>query len=144
MRALHRLTTACVLTVAGFAFSACTPPGQVESPHKVDTAVGPTITSPTTLPASAIPGYIDCIGAPTVRPTSLSLRCSDDALLMADITWESWDATRATGTGTLVSRMPGFPEERLENAAIELFDPFAAPLGLSFTRVKVNNTLQQP
>jgi hypothetical protein len=59
----------------------------------------------TATPAQAAPGsmvVIDCLGKSVTKPSEIVLACADDNLSVTRITWSSWTANGATGTGTLV------------------------------------------
>lgn len=55
--------------------------------------------APTPDPAKTY--VVDCGGALKVKPKTIVLACGDGGVFLSKITWSSWDATGATGTGTL-------------------------------------------
>ena len=67
-------------------------------------AAAPAAHAATTADASTT-SLVDCGGAPTVRPKTVVLACGDAGVLIRRITWSSWNATGATGTGTLVENL---------------------------------------
>ena len=48
---------------------------------------------------------VDCGGSPKIKPKTIVLACGDAGVLIRKITWSSWDANGATGTGTLVENV---------------------------------------
>lgn len=53
-------------------------------------------------PAAAAPPPVirDCAGNPHVKPTTIdSIHCGDAGLVVTDITWRTWTAGEARGTG---------------------------------------------
>ncbi|AKK02744.1 hypothetical protein [Corynebacterium epidermidicanis] len=139
---LHRLSTACALIGAGFAVSACST-AQEPTPL-ASSEMTPVATETVTTQSVAVPGYIDCIGAPLQKPTVISLKCSDDSLELVDIEWSHWSEDGARGRGTLVSVDEPGQESRTPNHAVALSDPFLAPPGLVFTRITLDEQPMQP
>ena len=56
--------------------------------------------SPTGAPAPS-PVVYDCAGHPQTRPASFVLACADGGAVLTKITWSSWSASGAKGTGQL-------------------------------------------
>ncbi len=55
-------------------------------------------------PASAAPGdvvVINCLGKGVVKPKQIVLTCADAGVILTGISWSSWTANTAKGTGTL-------------------------------------------
>lgn len=75
-------------------------PSAADSSFKVATAT--TAAAPT---SSAAPtpetGYIDCVGAPIIKPASIHLDCIDNKAQIKQIKWKSWKPKEAIGEGVL-------------------------------------------
>ena len=56
--------------------------------------------APTGAPAPR-PVVYDCGGQPQTRPASFELACADGGAVLTKITWSSWSASGARGTGQL-------------------------------------------
>ena len=56
--------------------------------------------APTSPPAPS-PVVYDCAGHPQARPASITLACADAGIVLTRITWSSWSANGARGTGQL-------------------------------------------
>ncbi len=56
--------------------------------------------SPTSTPAAS-PVVYDCAGHPQTRPASFVLACADGGAVLTKITWSSWSASGARGSGDL-------------------------------------------
>lgn len=77
------------------------------------------------------PGYIDCIQAPEVKPTSISLDCTSDADQVVNIHWEVWNAEEAIGTGIRERVSTGTTTETA--VLITLSNPIPVTLGWAFS-----------
>lgn len=133
--------------VAALAITACSPPHQVDSELKVDTATGvaaPTKStstssaSTTVVAAEDLPGYIDCVAAPAQEPATISLNCADNSDQLTAIEWESWDEDTATGTATRIIFTPAGAQETTEDVEVELSFPTETSQGLVFSQVEVD------
>ncbi|QGU02465.1 hypothetical protein CKALI_08015 [Corynebacterium kalinowskii] len=82
-----------------------------------------------------VPGYIDCFGKPSQRPTELSLKCVDDSTRLIGIVWDSWQQDSAEGHATLVS-----PDVEPRDVQVSL----SSPIGESFTDLYVEGELAYP
>ncbi|NMB23408.1 MAG: hypothetical protein GX983_08630, partial [Corynebacterium sp.] len=111
----RKLLITGVTAAAALAITACTPPNENDSDAKVDTATG--VAAPTTetsarttttagtttaIASAELPGYIDCVAAPTREPQVISLNCADNSDQLTAIEWVSWDEYGATGSGTRI------------------------------------------
>ncbi|SDS25361.1 hypothetical protein [Corynebacterium timonense] len=147
---------ASVAAVASLGLAACSPPGQVDSEQKVDTATSqdadslpggtaetghavPTnvaevtgTTSPA--PAGTLPVLRNCGEPSETEPTEIVLACKDQNDLLEDIEWSEWGEDLAVGTGT---RVTIDPDRRVENAEIILGNPTMVDGELQFTTVSV-------
>ena len=52
-------------------------------------------------PPAPSPVVYDCAGPPQTRPASFVLACADAGAVLTKITWSSWSAAGARGTGQL-------------------------------------------
>jgi hypothetical protein len=54
-------------------------------------------------PAASAPSPVvyDCAGYPQTRPASYTLACGDAGIVLTRISWSSWSATGARGSGQL-------------------------------------------
>lgn len=132
------------------ALAACSPPNEQPSDLKVDTATefvaAPSrATSSTSTPVdpASLPGVIECVGSPELRPGSLALTCADANDRLIDITWDEWTATSASGTATRETNdcdpdcaRGTFGKTR--GVEVELSEPVRSPQGLVFTRLVVD------
>lgn len=149
-----RVTRALSILGLGVLISACSPPNEQPSDLKVDTATGVRTTAATTdTPTSAaagstvsaadLPGVIDCVGTPELRPDRLALACADNNDRIVDITWSEWTPTGAEGTATRETNDcdPSCAQgsiERTRNVEVELSEPVESSQGLVFTRLIVD------
>lgn len=46
-------------------------------------------------------GIVDCNGAVVTKPRQMTIACADGGVALTGITWKSWSANAAKGTGTL-------------------------------------------
>lgn len=160
--ARHRKATAAILvSLAALGLSACHPPHQVDSDHKVDTATsqdpnslanagettGATATNvaqataPQRAAAGQRPVYIDCGQPVGAEPARLSLSCSERNDFIEDITWTQWDGMLATGTGT---RITVNPDRRTPDSQIILGNPVEVDGQLQFTTVSIDGVEVNP
>lgn len=90
-----------VAIILAAALSACSPPGEIDSSIKVRTADPVAQHKPALVGTPSSPGYLDCAAAKAeVRPRQVSLSCIED-LRVTEITWQSWQADAASGSGKL-------------------------------------------
>lgn len=147
----RKLLITGVTAAAALAITACTPPNENDSDAKVDTATGvaapttetsartTTTAGTTTATASAeLPGYIDCVAAPTREPQVISLNCADNSDQLTAIEWVSWDEDGATGTGTRIVTATVGEEEVIEDVDVELSAVTETSQGLVFSQVEVD------
>lgn len=52
-------------------------------------------------PSGDLAVVANCVGAPSVRPTTIVLSCADGNVLLNELHWRTWTATGALGTGQL-------------------------------------------
>ncbi|BAU95368.1 hypothetical protein N24_1106 [Corynebacterium suranareeae] len=130
--------------LAAVALVACSPPHEKDSGLKVATATGVSLPSKNASATSTVdvdedaPGYIDCVAAPTQQPSEISLNCAMDIDQLTEISWSSWDAESATGTGTRVVTTADGQETETEDVEVELSFPTESSQGLVFTQVTVD------
>lgn len=142
----RKLLITGVTAAAALAITACTPPNENDSDAKVDTATGvaaPTTetsarTTPTAIASAELPGYIDCVAAPTREPQVISLNCADNSDQLTAIEWVSWDEDGATGTGTRIVTATVGDEEVIEDVDVELSAVTETSQGLVFSQVEVD------
>lgn len=98
---MHARKAACLVAIAMAAgLAACTPPNQVDSDKKVDTA---TSQSPRSLPT-----YMNC-GQAVTQPTRLVVACETRDETIEGITWEQWDEKGARGAAGSTQIVLGEP-----------------------------------
>lgn len=147
----RKLLITGVTAAAALAITACTPPNENDSDAKVDTATG--VAAPTTetsarttttagtttaIASAELPGYIDCVAAPTREPQVISLDCADNSDQLTAIEWVSWDEDGATGTGTRIVTATVGDEEVIEDVDVELSAVTETSQGLVFSQVEVD------
>ena len=147
----RKLLITGVTAAAALAITACTPPNENDSDAKVDTATG--VAAPTTetsarttttagtttaIASAELPGYIDCVAAPTREPQVISLNCADNSDQLTAIEWVSWDEDGATGTGTRIVTTTVGDEEVIEDVDVELSAVTETSQGLVFSQVEVD------
>lgn len=147
----RKLLITGVTAAAALAITACTPPNENDSDAKVDTATG--VAAPTTetsarttttagtttaIASAELPGYIDCVAAPTREPQVISLNCADNSDQLTAIEWVSWDEDGATGTGTRIVTATVGDEEVIEDVDVELSAVTETSQGLVFSQVEVD------
>ncbi|KAA8720853.1 hypothetical protein [Corynebacterium spheniscorum] len=165
MTALRKTLLIGTTGLLAIGLSACTPPGEVDSTEKVDTAQSfsaPTnaadsteasSTSTTTSTAttttseaakSELPGYINCVGSPSTEPDAIALSCLNDHDSLKDINWSKWTADEAVGVGTreVNDCSPNCQDGQkvtTENVKVVLSEPTESSQGLVFTQVEVDD-----
>ncbi|WKD57949.1 hypothetical protein CAPI_07045 [Corynebacterium capitovis DSM 44611] len=154
--------------VVALGLAACSPPHQVDSEQKVDTAktqnpdslAGSASTTKATstnvaeasatrksadatatLAPGTVPAYENCDGVAEQRPTRLALSCKDQDDFMENISWRSWGESLAAGVGT---RVTVDPDRREEDATIVLSSPQIVDGELRFTVVTVDGETINP
>lgn len=147
----RKLLITGVTAAAALAITACTPPNENDSDAKVDTATG--VAAPTTetsarttttagtttaIASAELPGYIDCVAAPTREPQVISLNCADNSDQLTAIEWVSWDEDGATGTGTRIVTATVGEQEVIEDVDVELSAVTETSQGLVFSQVEVD------
>lgn len=141
-----RRTRAVSILGLGVLVSACSPPNEQPSERKIDTATSfaaaPTSAS-TPVDPESLPGVIECVGTPELRPDSLALACADDHDRLIDIRWSQWTGDEAAGTATRETNdcEPSCARgsvARTRGVEVELSEPVQSPQGLVFTRVVVD------
>lgn len=147
----RKLLITGVTAAAALAITACTPPNQNDSDVKVDTATG--VAAPTTettarttgaegtttaVAVADLPGYIDCVAAPTREPQVISLNCADNSDQLTAIEWVSWDEDGATGSGTRIITTTVGEQEVIEDVDVELSAVTETSQGLVFSQVEVD------
>lgn len=145
-----RHTRALSILGLGVLISACSPPNERPSDLKIDTATefvaAPAPTSSTTgrpVDPLSLPGVIECVGSPEMRPPSLALACADANDLLTNITWDEWTTTSASGTAVRETNNcePNCARGRFEKTRgveVELSEPVRSPQGLVFTKLVVD------
>ncbi|MDF5820836.1 hypothetical protein P4N68_07035 [Corynebacterium felinum] len=146
-----RLLAACVAVSS--VLVACSPPGEQDSAHKVQTATHATAlpfalstgthnagrahisslidaaaSSPT--PSRSKPGMIDCLNPPSVKPQFFHVSCSDDSQMVTQISWKSWSDSSAEGTGLLNGR----------TVDIVFSQPSETTFGWIFSRITIDGS----
>lgn len=58
--------------------------------------------APTASAATGDTVVVNCLGKGVVKPKQIVLACADDQIFVYKITWKSWKANEAKGSGTLV------------------------------------------
>lgn len=147
----RKLLITGVTAAAALAITACTPPNENDSDAKVDTATG--VAAPTTetsarttttagtttaIASAELPGYIDCVAAPTREPQVISLNCADNSDQLTAIEWVSWDEDGATGSGTRILTTTVGEQEVIEDVDVELSAVTETSQGLVFSQVEVD------
>src|SRR5699024_7730422 len=84
--------------------------------------------------AGAQAQFIDCVAAPVTEPTSISLDCTASSDMVTEITWASWEAEPAQGTGTRGE----------DEVAVVLSRRTQAESGLAFTQLEVDGEVVTP
>lgn len=156
-----RKAAAGFFALAALGLGACSPPHQVDSGNKVDTAtsqnpdslpgagvetstgVAPTnvadaaeATATTTAAAEGeLPLYIACGRAEDNTIERIVLACEEQNDFIENIEWSEWTGTLASGVGT---RVTVDPERRVENTQIQLGNPQRVNGTLQFTTVTVD------
>ena len=145
-----RHTRALSILGLGVLISACSPPNEQPSDLKVATATefvaaptSPARVTGTPVDPASLPGFIDCVGSPELRPGRLALACADNNDRLIDITWDEWTASSASGTATRETNDcdPSCARgtfERTRGVEVELSEPVHSPQGLVFTRLVVD------
>lgn len=90
---------------------------------------------------SPMPVAWDC-GGGAYEPSTLYILCSNTTTLATGITWRTWRASSAAGSGTVHESVGG--KERQYRARLRLSDPEREPGGLEFTRLQVTWTGASP
>lgn len=149
MKKFSRIATLGATAAAAFAIVACSPPGEVDSDIKLDNAStfeNQSSSASSSESASAEPSttaeaaegeqaqFIDCVAAPVTEPTSISLDCTSNSDLVTEISWESWEAETAEGTGTRGN----------DEVAVVLSQPTQTENGLAFTQIEVDGVVVTP
>ena len=147
----RKLLITGVTAAAALAITACAPTNENDSDAKVDTATG--VAAPTTetsarttttagtttaIASAELPGYIDCVAAPTREPQVISLNCADNSDQLTAIEWVSWDEDGATGSGTRILTTTVGEQEVIEDVDVELSAVTETSQGLVFSQVEVD------
>ncbi|WJY67707.1 hypothetical protein [Corynebacterium auris] len=148
--------------VAALGLAACSPPGEVDSEQKVDTATdqdpnslsggtaqshdaSPTnvaeVATSTAPAADSLPVLRNCGEAGEIEPNQVDLACAEQNDFIEDIEWNEWSADLATGVGTRVTREP---DRRVEDIEIVLGNPELIDGELQFTTVTVDGISINP
>ena len=148
MKKFSRISALGLTAAAAFAIVACSPPGEVDSDVKIDNAstfenqsspsssAESTSAEPSATDAAAAgeqAQFIDCVAAPVTEPTSISLDTTNSDMV-TEITWESWEAETAEGTGTRGE----------DEVAVVLSQPTQTESGLAFTQIEVDGEVVTP
>ncbi|WP_291314877.1 hypothetical protein [Corynebacterium sp. UBA2622] len=166
----RKAVAAGFFAVAALGMAACSPPGQVDSAQKVDTATSqnagslnggatqssegkPTnvaeassasasaSTSASPVPAGTLPVLRNCGESSQTKPARIVLACGDQDDFMDNIVWQDWGTDLATGTGT---RITVSPDRREEDTKIVLGNPEMIDGEMQFTTVTVDGTKINP
>lgn len=93
--------------------------------------------TPPLLAPGEVPSFIDCVGSPITKPRKVSLSCIDKNDRVVDITWSSWNASGAVGTG--------FREKKAENTrtpvTVVLNNPLQSAEAIVFADVYVDDRM---
>ncbi|MBA4503919.1 hypothetical protein ACUY28_08600 [Corynebacterium sanguinis] len=159
-----RKAAAGFFALAALGLAACSPPHEVDSGNKVDTA---TSQNPDSLagsghetPASAtranvveasqanatptpsqLPTYINCGTDVGPEPDRLVLSCEDEDDYIENITWNEWSGRIGSGLGTRVTLNP---DRRVEGTQVVLGNPEVIDGVLRFTTVSVDGISINP
>ncbi|MEX3505541.1 hypothetical protein [Corynebacterium sp. LK2510] len=160
-----RTAAAGFFAVAALGLAACSPPGEVDSAQKIDTAtsqnaaantaaqqtstgatgvsnVGDAATATaTTVPAGTVPVLRNCGEAGQTEPQRIVLSCADQDDFIQDITWTQWTPELAVGTGT---RVTVNPDRVVEETPISLGAAQMIDGELQFSTVTVDGVTVNP
>ena len=162
-----RKAAAGFFALAALGLAACSPPHEVDSGNKVDTATSQNPDSlagsghetpasatranvveasqanatPTPVAAGELPTLINCGTATGNEPERLVLSCEDGNDFIENITWNEWSDEIASGTGTRVTLDP---DRRVEGTQVILGNPEVIEGTFVFTTVSVDGTSINP
>ena len=146
------LYTALVSAVIGLTLASCSPPHQVDSHKRVDTATSVTAgqggasravsAASTNKTSNAHPA--PAAGSAPTQPNYIALACGDNNDRLVNITWSRWDATEAVGTATRETNtcLPNCADGHIEsanNVEVKMGVPTETDQGMTFTQLTVNN-----
>ena len=146
MISVSRPAAAGLIAVAAVPLAACHPPHQVDSEQKIDTATSQkaeslasygATTAASSAPADATPTIANCGEVELERPTEFNLDCQGQDDVLQNITWDSWGAESATGTGTRVTQDS---DAQQPEVAIALSNPQLVNGVLAYTDITVDGT----
>lgn len=141
--------SALIVLAAGLA--ACSP-SEVDSTKKVDTATPVQVTAATTSDAvnsgtsetaavaEGTPALVDCANQLSFQPTQVVLDCQNPMNAISNVTWSTWDATGAQGTGTQAT-VDAYGIATSQPVSVELSNPVATEQGTVFNTVSVNGQI---
>ncbi|MGH9055085.1 MAG: hypothetical protein ACRDYY_04360 [Acidimicrobiales bacterium] len=111
--------------------------GRTVAPAGASTSSAP----PATTVAGQVPTVPDC-GAGAFEPATLHIVCGVDTTMATGVTWQSWGATAAEGTGTVRLASAGMSGSGA--ARLSLSQPVSDTLGTQFSRLTVTWTGKSP
>ncbi|MEZ2122386.1 hypothetical protein [Corynebacterium sp. CCM 9203] len=132
--------------------STTTKHGDSNTLSSTTTSTSDASTSITTSDADAddsLPGVINCVSAPTQRPTTLNLACSGNEDRLVDIVWLTWGTEEATGTATRITNtcdptcVDG-KKRTTPDVDVVLNLPRNTPQGIAFTQIIVDGETIAP
>lgn len=141
---------------SGLALAACGAgkAGTAAGRHAVTASPPPAMSPAGRAPSISrpVPGVVaDCIRAPhllSVRPAGITLACADNGLGVEKVTWTSWAASAATGTGTLWEKLckPSCADGQIGSypVAVRLSAVKTSPQGRWFSRLTVTWQAARP
>ena len=156
MISVSRTAAAGLVAVAAVSLAACHPPHEVDSEQKIDTATSQkaeslasygattsvsSATATSTAMADETPTIANCGAVELERPTEMTLDCQGQDDFLRNITWDSWEAGMATGTGTRVTENP---DAQQPEVAISLSNPQVVNGVLAYTDITVDGTAIYP
>ncbi|MCX7444402.1 hypothetical protein OS125_03970 [Corynebacterium sp. P7003] len=120
-----------------------TSPVHDESAHDSTSETSSTTTTSGTAEPETLPGVINCVSAPTQRPSTLNLACSGNDDRLVDIVWTRWDEEQAVGTASRVTNTcePNCAEgeeKTVLDVDVVLSLPRNTPQGPAFTQITVD------
>lgn len=164
----RKATAAGFFALAALGLAACSPPHQVDSGNKVDTATSQNPDSlagsgqetqasatrsnvaqassaraatSTSAAGAEQPTYTNCGKDQGTEPDRIVLACQDENDFVEEISWTEWTDSIASGTGT---RVTVDPDRREEDIQIVLSNPQDVNGKMQFTTVTVDGISVNP
>lgn len=122
--------------------SACGSSGRATAVHDITPSSIPTVvTAPPTSLSGPVPTVFDC-GGGAYEPKTLLVVCGVDTTTVTDVKWTSWNASGATGSGTV--NLHGSRQHGSAPAALTLSDVVQTGNGRQFSLLTVTWTGRSP